>query len=128
MTHETTTTTEMKIDSGEDTAWATLCRIIGEDKAGRFCRAFARCRKVRIAQRKFFVFADVVGATAAKRIIDTFDGELLTLPSGLSDVFGAERNAAIAAAKGKLSQTELAKIAGISERQVRRIQKSGQRA
>lgn len=106
----------------DETAWNVLRELVGEDKAARFCRAFARCRKVRITQRKFFVFADVVGATAAKRIIDMFDGELLTLPSGLSEIFRAERASAIAAAKGKLPQSQLAKIAGISPRQVRRIQ------
>ncbi len=111
----------------DESAWATVCELIGKDKASRFCRAFVRNGKLRISSRKFFMFAEVIGAVAAKRIVDMFDGELVALPSlpGLKDT--SARDAAICRAKGKVAQKELAKIAEMTERQVRRIQNERKR-
>lgn len=107
----------------DETAWTVLCELIGEDKATKFCRAFVRGRKVQISSRKFFMFADTIGAVAAKKVIDTFDGERVCLPEiQFSPKDIRERDSAIRQVKGKVPQEKLAQIAGISKRQIKRIQ------
>lgn len=108
----------------DETAWTVLCELIGKEKAAKFCRAFVRGRKVRITQRKFFMFADVIGAVAAKKVIDTFDGELTALPEfPLADKDKAIRDCAIRKLRGKIPITTLSAVAGLSRRQIIRIQK-----
>lgn len=108
----------------DETAWTVLCELIGERMAAKFCRAFVRGRKVRITQRKFFMFADVIGAVAAKKVVDTFDGELTTLPEfPLTDKNKEIRDSAIRELRGKIPITTLSAVAGLSRRQIIRIQK-----
>lgn len=115
----------VSVPAEEETAFAALVSLVGLERAEKFCRAFVRDRKVRISEAKFFVFANVVGATAAKRIIDVFAGELLTLPDGVSARERRARDAALSAAKGKIPQQTLAALTGLSRRQVIRIQRAG---
>ncbi len=119
-----TSTIEATAVPADESAWALVCELVGKEKAARFCRAFVRNGKLRISSRKFFMFADVIGAVAAKKIVDMFDGELVALPSvpGVKDTLA--RDDAIRRAKGKLPQKDLAKIAEMTERQVRRIQQN----
>lgn len=111
-----------------ETAWQTLCALIGEDKATKFCRAFVKnYNKLRISRAKFFVFADVIGAQAAKRIVDTFDGELVSLPRRVKDETALRQRDAAIRLLGSVekSQAETARSLGLSTRQIRRIRACG---